>query len=315
MDTATPEESPVSEPSAPAQREAEAKGPKRFDFRHPSFLSTAQSRRLRMEVDEFSESLGALLSTYLRLEFTIQAGKIEAINFNEFTASAPSPTHLTLFKLDPLRGISILEMDPALAMGVADRLLGGPGIPATTGRTLTEMEIALMDQFVQILLDDWCRQWSKIQSLRAEILGHENNPRFLQSSSGGTVMLAFALDARMGDCVGQIRMLFPCSAMEVLVQKLGETAAESAPAPAAPAAPAKWNQNLDKLPLTLTAFWPSMKIPTRELMKLKPGEMIELRPEGVEEIELRVGAVAKFKGRMGARDNKRAIQITSVCKI
>jgi flagellar motor switch protein FliM len=329
MDITTPDE-PIEIPaaempedvseasSAPEAASLAAARPdsKRFDFRRPAFLSSAQSRRLRMEVEEFAESLAALLSTYLRLEFTLQIGKIDTINFGEFTGSAPSPTHLTLFKLEPLRGISILEVQPALALGVVDRLLGGPGKSSTLDRNLTDMEIALMDQFVQLLLEDWCKQWSGMQSLRAEILGHENNPKFLQSSSGDTVMLAFTLDARMGECVGQMQLLFPCTVIEPLAQKLADKNPAPAPAPAAPAsAVPRWNRNLENIPITLTAHWPSLKVATGVLLNLKPGEIIDLPPEGVERIELRVGSVTKFTGTMGARENKRAIQITAICKI
>src|SRR5687767_7809546 len=78
-------------PEAPAQAA-------RFDFRHPVFLSSAEWRKLRMEVDEFVESTAALLSTYLRLDLGLQISKLHTITFGEFTSSLPSPTHLTLFK-------------------------------------------------------------------------------------------------------------------------------------------------------------------------------------------------------------------------
>ena len=293
---------------------AQAAG-KRFDFRHPVFLSSAEWRKIRMEVEEFVESLGSLLSTYLRLDFSLQLGKLDTANFNEFTASLPSPTHLTLFKLEPLRGISVAEIRPGIGLGIVDRLLGGPGKPATLDRNLTEMEVALMDQFVQIMLGEWCKQWIRLQELRAEILGHENNPKFLQSSSGETVLLVVTLEARMGECVGQIQLAFPYNAIEPLVNKLTETL--PAPAQPLPSTPAggKWNRNLDTIPLTLTCRWPSFKLPTRDLLKLKPGDVLELDPHAAEKIEVRLGKLTKFHGRLGTKENKWAIQITEITKL
>src|SRR5688572_18827036 len=105
-----------------------------MDFRHPVFLSSAEWRKLRMEVEEFIESTGALLSTYLRLDFGLQLGKLHTLGFSELTASLPSPTHIILFKTDPLRGICVAEIKSGIAQAIVDRLLGGPGKPSVAER-------------------------------------------------------------------------------------------------------------------------------------------------------------------------------------
>jgi len=288
--------------------------PKAFDFRHPSFLSSGEWRKLRIELDEFVESLGALLSTYLRLEFGLQLGKLQTLSFNEFTASVPSPTQLALFKLDPLRGISLLEIRPVIGMAMVDRLLGGPGQP-TAPRNLTDMETALLDQVVELILGEWRKQWARVQDLHPEILGHENNPKFLQSSSGDTLMLVITLEARMGECVDQIQLAFPYSAVEPLIKTLAQNAAPTAaPVPAPPVPAIKWNQALNEIPITLTAQWPAIKMSTRALLTLRPGEIIDLDPAHSEQIELRIGNVAKFKARLGTHESKWAVQITEISK-
>jgi flagellar motor switch protein FliM len=201
-------------------------------------------------------------------------------------------------------------------MAIVDRLLGGPGQPAAE-RNLTEMEIALLDQVVELFLSEWSKQWSKTQELRPEILGHENNPKFLQSSSGDTLLLAITLEARMGECVDQVQLALPYSAIEPLVKKISQH--PSAPAPTGAAAPppapaVKWNRALDEVPLTLSAQWPSFKLATRALLSLKPGEVLELKPELSEQIEVRIGNLVKFKGRLGTHEEKWAVQITDVFK-
>jgi flagellar motor switch protein FliM len=303
----------TSKPTAPA-----GKSLQRFDFRHPTFLSSAEWRRLRMEIDEFVESLAAVLSTYLRLDFTFQLSRLDTVTFSEFVGALPPATHLSLVKIEPLRGISLVEVRPDIGFGIVDRLLGGPGNPVSLERNLTEMEVALMDQFVQIVLDEWCKQWFKYQELRTEILGHENNPKFLQSSSGDTILLAATLQTRMGECLGQIQLAFPYTTLEPVIKKL--TLANPAPAAAPvptppPASTSRTNALLNDIPLTFTARWPIFKTTTRELLGLKVGEMLELRPEGAEKIELCIGNQVKFRGRLGARQNKRAVQVTEICKL
>jgi flagellar motor switch protein FliM len=307
--------------SAPVALEQEATSTpapslQRFDFRHPVFLSSAEWRKLRIEIDEFIEATGAVLSTYLRLDLGVQLGKLHTLTFGEFTSALPSPTHLTLFKTDPLRGISVIEVQSGIGQAIVDRLLGGPGKGSGADRNLTEMEIALMDQFVRLVMDEWCQMWRKLQELRPEILGHENNAKFLQCASNDTLMLGVTLDLRMGESEGHIQLVFPYVPLEPLINKLAQLgAAPATPQAAAMTPPTKWTQNLEKVPLTMQAFWPAMKVPTRKLLALQVGSMLDLKSEDSERIELRLGKVVKFRGRLGTREDKWAVQITEVSKV
>ena len=307
---------PIEEIKAPADSASTSATPPRYDFRHPVFLSSAEWRKLRMEIEEFVASAGGLLSTYLRLDLTLQLGDLRTLTFGEFTSVLPVPTHLTLFKTDPLRGISLVEIRSQIAQAIVDRLLGGPGKGSGADRNLTEMEIALMDQFVQMLIDEWCKSWGRLQELRGEILGHENNAKFLQCASTDTLLLGIVLNLRMGESEGQIQLVLPYAPLEPLINKLAALGATPATAPAAAANPAtKWSRNLDKVPMTMKAAWPPLKISARALMGLQVGSIIDLKAEDSERLELRVGPKVKFRGRLGTHEKNWAVQITEICKL
>ncbi len=310
----SPSEEVQAAESAPQTGLAQAAAGQRVDFRHPVFLSSTEWRTVRLEVDEFAESLGALLSTYFRLEVGLRLVTLETIPFSDFLSSLPASTHLTLLNIDPLTGASVLEMGHGLSSGIIDRVLGGPGHPSTVERNLTEMEIALMDQVVQLILGEWCKQWRRFQELRPEIVGHENNPRFLQRINGDTVMILLSLEARLGECAGQIRLAMPYHSLEPILAQVIETAAP-APAPVPPKPNLRWNRNLEAVPIALRAEWPSFKLPARDLLRLQVGEILPLQPQAAEQIELRVGKFAKFRGRLGTRDKKWAIQITDISRL
>lgn len=307
---------PIEEINAPAEAESATSAPARYDFRHPVFLSSAEWRKLRMEIEEFVASTGALLSTYLRLDLSLQLGNLHTLTFGEFVSGVPTPTHLTLFKADPLRGISICEVRSGIGQAIVDRLLGGPGKGSGVDRNLTEMEIALMDQFVQMLIDEWCKAWGKVQELRGEILGHETNGKFLQCASSDTLLLGMVLDLRMGESEGQIRMVFPYAPLEPLINKLAaQGATPAAPAASVSTPSLKWTRSLDAVPMTMKACWPPLKLPARVLMGLQVGSFLDLNSEDSERLELRVGPKVKFRGRLGTREKAWAIQITEICKL
>lgn len=267
-----------------------------------------------MELDEFAESVAAMLSTYLRLDFALQVGKLQTLSFNEFTGTLPTPTQIILFKTDPLRGICLVEVRPSIGLAIVDRLLGGPGQAASLERNLSEMEVALLDQFIEILLGEWCKHWKALFDLRAQVLGHENNGRFLQTSSGGTMMLLVCIEARLGESLGQIQLVFPYNTIEPLVEKLGQEIQATPTSAPAQSPLLRWNKVLDELPLQLKARWPVTKVPTRKILGLKVGDLLELQPEMAEKIELCLGKAVKFQGRLGINGEGRAVQITKLLK-
>ena len=50
-------------------------------------------------------------------------------------------------------------------------------------------------------------------------------------------------------------------------------------------------------------------------LELKPGEILPLNLNAAERIDLIVGKLAKFRGRLGTRDQKWAVQITEISKL
>src|SRR6187455_2738497 len=73
-----------------------------YDFRNPAFLSEAELRRLRLLHEDFIRYLSARLSLYLRMEFGLKMAKLTTVTYSKFTDSLPNPTHLSLFKVEPL---------------------------------------------------------------------------------------------------------------------------------------------------------------------------------------------------------------------
>ena len=152
-----------------------------YDFRTPVFLSPIELRKLRIHHEEFIQSLAARLSIYLRVEFNLQMSQLHTISFRQWCESLDSPTHLSLFRVEPLRGICILDIPPRLGLTIVDRLLGGPGHSVTSNRELSELEVTLLDQVVLLMLTEWCTHWAKYRDLRPALFGHESNGLFLQA--------------------------------------------------------------------------------------------------------------------------------------
>lgn len=285
-----------------------------YDFRNPVFLSAGELRKLRIQHEEFIHALSARLSIYLRMEFALQMSRLETLTYQKFTESLANPTHLTLFKVEPLRGICILDINPRLGLTVVDRLMGGPGHSVSLNRDLSEIEMALLDQVVHIIISEWCNHWSSLQELRQVLLGHENNGQFLQTTQPDTIMLVLSMEARMADCLEQIQIGFPYTTVEALIQKLSAQIRPEEALPKTSQAKPNWNPAYADVNIPITAEWPSLMLTARELANLKPGDVLEIPPEFAAQVRLRLANLPKFSGRIGTQDDKWAVEIQKVFK-
>lgn len=281
------------------------------DFRQPAFLAPTELRKLRLRHEEIVRSLASRLSMYLRLEVSLRMSKLQTICYQTFTEGLSTPTHLTLFKAEPLKGICLLDIPPRLGLTIVDRLLGGAARTQENNRDLTEIETALLDQAVQIILNEWCNHWQSFEDLRPTLLGHENHGRFLQTAPHDTMMVCVTLDMGLGDSVAQMQLAFPHYTLEPIVKYLTALSiAEKTISATVPHPQARWNSELDDVPVAVTAEWSGLQLTARELIALKSGDVLMLGPQMTQQVQVHVASAAKYNGRLGTCGRNWAVELT-----
>lgn len=287
-----------------------------YDFRNPVYLTAGELRKLRIQHEEYIRALAARLSIHLRVEFTVQMSKLQTLTFQKFTEGLANPTHLTLFKIPPLDGTCVLDIAPRLGLTIVDRLLGGPGHSVNLNRDLSEIEVALLDQAVGIVIGEWCRHWSDLQDLRHVQLGHETNGQFLPSAQPDAIMLVLSMEVRMGDCMEVMQLAFPYQMIEPLVRKLGEQMSPEAPGatPQHPLRPPVWNPRLADVHMSVKADWPPLSMKARDLSQLHVGDWVPVPAEFMTQVRLRLEGTPRFMGRLGTVGSRWAIELTRILK-
>jgi flagellar motor switch protein FliM len=316
-DAAQPEPAPAAPPPTLPPGPSAAAEPvlQPHDFRNSSLLSPRQMRKLRAHETQFLNAMEARVTLFLRSQFPVKLASIQIDSYQKLTEGWATPTHLILFKTEPLRGVSVLEIPLRLGLTIVDRLLGGPGRIEEKEREISEIEKALLDQIVQIILEEWCNNWAAIKPLKPSLLGCESNGRYLQTAPPQTNMLTIAIDARLGDCAGQIKLAFPYAALEPCLRQLcGASESVAEPPPAAPAPPAKWNRAMDDVALPVTAEWQGLELSAREVLHLKVGDVLQISPQMARQVCLRLGEISKFNGRLGTQAGHWAVELTEASK-
>lgn len=311
------QESPTIEQAAPrpafpgvtASAEAQA-----YDFRNPMPLAPAELRRLRAHQEDFAKGLATRLSIQLGAEVSLKLKGLKTAPFENLAESWERPTHLTLFKMEPLRGVSVLEISGHMAMCMVDRLMGGPGQAPPPEHEISEIENVLLEQSVQLILHEWCGQWAGEKPLKPVILGYESDGNFIQSIRPDAVMLAVSMTVGFGDCIGNVQMIFPFAAVEALIRsvcKSAEAAAEQAVTPQPkPANGWKWNRCFDDVCVPVKAEWDGLEMTARQILGLKVGDVLPLNAQNTHQIKVLVADAVKFQGRPGTVGGQWAVQLT-----
>jgi flagellar motor switch protein FliM len=288
-----------------------------YDFRNPMLLSPRELRKLRAHQDDFLNSLASRLSMHLRLEFTLKLAELKTVAYAKLAESWANPSHLTLFKMEPLRGVSIIEIQPQLATCMVDRLMGGSGAPQENAGEMSEIERALLEQNVQLILEEWCSHWTKFKPLKSVILGYENNGRFIQTATPDTIMLVLSLEAKLGETHGLIQIGFPYATVEPLIRQVsqgGETVIAPASQPATPAA-VKWNAMFNDVCIPVIAEWQGLEMTAGDILALKIGDVLPITAEVAQQVTVRIESIPQFHGRPGTIANKWAVELTEVIKL
>jgi flagellar motor switch protein FliM len=244
------------------------------------------------------------------MEFGLKMARLTTLSYNKFTESLPSPTHICLFKAEPLSGVGILDINPRLALTIADRLLGGKGHSVKAERYLTEIEIALLEDIINMVLEEWCRQWKTEEDLHPVIMGHENNGRFLQTAPKDAVVLALTLEVNFGDCSEQIQLGVPYYTIEPIVKKM-QARRQKDTTVTTVQRQAHWQASYGAITMPVRAQWEAFEVSLREIASLRVGDVIELPAEIFQQTRVLLNGTPKFIGAVGIDADRVAVQITS----
>jgi flagellar motor switch protein FliM len=280
-----------------------------YDFRRPALLSEAELRRLRMLHEDFARYLSARLSLCLRMDFGVKLARFATATYSAFTDALSNPTHLSVFKVEPLAGVGVLDIKPRLALTIADRLLGGKGKAVKGDRHLTEIETALIEDVGLILLEEWCGQWKPEQELRPSIIGHENNGRFLQTSPRDALMLAMTLECTVGDSAEQIQIGVPYHTIEPVVKKM-QVRRQQASTVTPQLKHSEWQAAYDQISVPVRAEWDAFELSLREVCSLRVGDVLEMQATLCAETRVLLNGTARFVGTVGLDTDHVAVQLT-----
>ncbi len=278
-----------------------------YNFRRPDRVSKEQLRSLHFLHDRFARNLSTSLSAFLRAMTDVAIVSVEQFAYSEFLMSLPDPTAFYSLAMPPLDGIGALELNPSVAFAMVDRMLGGSGETAAPNRALTEIEQNVLDAVVKLILEHLTETWRGITDVRFRIQGRETRPQMLQVTGPNEVVILLAFDLTLGPSRGMLSISIPAAAIETMEEKVTQGWNRTRRQPTAQEE-ARLYANLGRVPLSVSTLLES-RIGTRELLTLKPGDIMGLGHSANAPVDVHVGGVRRFSGRLTSEGGSKAVLI------
>ena len=282
-----------------------------YDFKRPDKFSKDQIRTVSIMHETFARLTTTSLSAQLRSLVHVHVASVDQLTYEEFIRSIPNPTTLAVVDMDPLKGSAILEIDPAITFSIIDRLFGGQGEGAKFSRELTDIEQSVMEGIIVRVLGNLRESWSTVIDLRPRLGGIETNPQFAGIVPPSEMVVLVTLETKVGEVEGMMNLCIPYLTIEPIISKLSAQYWYSSVRRGTTTENLNiLRDRLSTVSVTLSAEVGNMDIPVRDVLALRPGDIIRLDSVRVADpMPLKVGDRKKFQCRPGVLGNKLAVQI------
>lgn len=169
---------------------------------------------LDMINERFSRQLRAGLVDVLRTTPRIQIEKVKTVRYQQWLQDLKAPLSVNTIKIDPLRGYSLVIIEPSVIFSSLDNFFGGLGKgsnPVHPGRMFTPTENSIIRIMLNIIFASLKEAWSPILQLDFTETAAEINPQFAQIADENDLVIVsrFVLSMDANASEGTISIVTP----------------------------------------------------------------------------------------------------------
>ena len=262
--------------------------------------------------ERFARQVRMGLIEVLRTTPKISVSKVENKTFRESTENLIAPLAISTVRMDPLRGISLIIIDPKIIFSTLDSFFGGFGkaiTDLTTTRIFTPTEDTIINLLMNIILGSLKEAWAPILHVDFQRVSTEVNPAFAQIADDSDSMLVSRFDFILGDKEeGFIQIIQPFSLLkpirDLLRSRIVTTDEENEQT-------IKWTNDLhdacEDIPLEMSVKIAEFNLTFGELESLEVNQLLPI--ELFESAEIDIHRSAAFLGTVGELDGKAAVEL------
>jgi flagellar motor switch protein FliM len=249
----------------------------------------------------------------LRTSPRVNPTRVQILKFGDYLKGLRAPLSVNMIRMNPLRGNSVIIIDPNVVFSSLDSFFGGFGkgvgeLPPS--RLFTPTESRIIKIILEVFFRSLTEAWGPLMPIECEHVSSEINPQFAQIADENdlVVLSRFEADATVSGGKGFIDLVYPYATLKPVRELLssrvqsGEGNEES---------DKKWRQALAaavgdaKLELQVTMG--EIKTTLHHLNHLQEGDLLFFKKDDT--ALMSTDGVPAFHVNVGTRGSQVAVQI------
>lgn len=281
----------------------------KYDFCRSDRLAKEQIRTIHQLHTQLARYLTSSLSAYLRALVEVSLISVDQVSYGDFLKQLSDPTLFCSLSMSPMHGNLAMEISPPLAFPVIDILLGGPGKPPAENRTLTEIEMQVVEGFIKLALRSLKEAWRPLVDVNPKLENTETKPQMLQLVAAAEAVVAIGFEIKVGENSGMLNLCIP-SIMLKMNRSLFDHQRRRHQADGGSDESGRIGEILRTARVSLSSEIRDRAVMVEDLLSVSIGDTIQLNHPVDEPVVLSVGGKPKFYGRIVERRGKRAFEIS-----
>jgi len=278
-----------------------------YSFARSGQINNEQMKAISLLNDIFARNLTHNLGAWLRSSLQVNLVSAEQMAFSEFMLRIPELSYVCSVRLEPLRAISILQLELAPAPSIIDLLLGGEG-RAGHLRELTDIEEAVLSSVVEVVCRELTSAWQPVGlNFHFERRQIQTQIARLMPVSERTLCLSFEL--RMPGSSGLMNLAFPAVVSNTVLRRLvGNWTRQRRHAADTRE---RVRHRLGKAKVGVALQLSPIRVPAHEIETLQVGEILRLPLKADDLAEFRVSGVPLFQASPVSRGEHRGAHLAT----
>jgi flagellar motor switch protein FliM len=252
----------------------------------------------------------------LRTSPKVNPNQVEIVRFGDYLKSLKAPLSVNVVRMAPLRGNSIVVIDPTVVFSSLDSFFGGFGkgvgnLPP--GRLFTPTESRIINMILEVFFKSLKEAWGAVLPIDIELVSSEINPQFAQIADENDLVILTRFDAESKlESRGFIDLVYPYSSLKPIRERLrsrvqsGDGNDES---------DKQWRIELeeavDSASLEARVLLGSIESSFGEIEAMKEGDVLFFKKP--ELALLQVNGLPAFDVQVGTMGAQTAVQIERAC--
>ncbi len=274
-------------------------------------LSRRELELIRAQHEKLARVLTSTISAVLRFSVNFQLEKVEQASLASVAALDPACQFAVKWQHEAAGAIFL---DSGLASALLELILGGKPRSTAPSRTLTDVELALLNDLSSRICAEWENTWQAYAPLRltSEDLESELQPR-QEVVLGQEQAVVATLSAGGEGIAGQLWLAMRARLLRQ-ARRTGEDSQRAAAKEPDPERQSRMLRRLNDCSLLVRAVLPAGSSRFGELLSLQPGDVLLFDAALDAPVRGSLGGLNKLSGEVVRAGNKRGLLVHAVSR-